>query len=149
MEVVTLIRQGNVARLHFERDEKSVNVLDERCITQLEAHLDALEGDPPDTLVLESGMAGCFIAGADLDIIAAVTDVDAATRLAERGQSLCRRIEALPAASIAMVNGACMGGGLEVALACDYIVAVEGEKTQLSLPEIKIGIHPGDYVLPQ
>ena len=59
------------------------------------------------------------------------------------GQSLCRRIEVLPAVSIALVHGACMGGGLEVALACDYIVAVEGKKTRLSLPEIKIGIHPG------
>jgi 3-hydroxyacyl-CoA dehydrogenase/enoyl-CoA hydratase/3-hydroxybutyryl-CoA epimerase len=143
MEVVRLLRQDSVARLHFERTDKSVNVLDESCIAQLEAHLDALEADPPETLVLESGMPGCFIAGADLDIIAAVTDVKAATRLAERGQSLCRRIEVLPAVSIAMVYGACMGGGLEVALACDYIVAVEDKKTRLSLPEIKIGIHPG------
>ncbi len=143
MEVVSLLRQNNMARLHFERMDKSVNVLDELCFTQLEDHLDTLEADPPATLVLESGMPGCFIAGADLDIIAAVTDIKAATRLAERGQSLCRRIEVLPAVSIAMVAGACMGGGLEVALACDYIVAVEGKKTRLSLPEIKIGIHPG------
>jgi 3-hydroxyacyl-CoA dehydrogenase/enoyl-CoA hydratase/3-hydroxybutyryl-CoA epimerase len=143
MEVVRLLLEDNVARLHFERTDKSVNVLDELCIAQLEAHLDTLEANPPATLVLESGMPGCFIAGADLGIIAAVTDVEAATRLAERGQSLCRRIEILPAVSIAMVHGACMGGGLEVALACDYIVAVEDKKTRLSLPEIKIGIHPG------
>jgi 3-hydroxyacyl-CoA dehydrogenase/enoyl-CoA hydratase/3-hydroxybutyryl-CoA epimerase len=143
MEVVRLLRQDSMARLHFERADKSVNVLDESCIAQLETHLDTLEADPPETLVLESGMPGCFIAGADLDIIAAVADVETATRLAERGQSLCRRIEMLPAVSIAMVFGACMGGGLEVALACDYIVAVEGKKTRLALPEIKIGIHPG------
>ena len=85
MEVVSLLRQDSIARFHFERPDKSVNVLDEICITQLEAHLDTLEADPPDTLVLESGMPGCFIAGADLDIIAALTDVEAATRLAERG----------------------------------------------------------------
>ena len=143
MEVVSLLLEGNLARLHFERTDKSVNVLDEICITQLEAHLETLETNPPATLILESGMPGCFVAGADLDIIAAVSDVESATRLAERGQSLCRRIEVLPAVSIAMVHGACMGGGLEVALACDYIVAVEDKKTRLSLPEIKIGIHPG------
>ncbi|MCK5640561.1 MAG: fatty oxidation complex subunit alpha, partial [Gammaproteobacteria bacterium] len=91
MEVVSLLRHDSVARLHFERTDKSVNVLDEICIAQLEAHLDTLETNPPATLVLESGVPGCFIAGADLDIIAAVTDIDAATRLAERGQSLCRR----------------------------------------------------------
>jgi len=143
MEVVTLIRDGGLARLHFERSDRSVNVLDEHCIENLERHLDGLEKEPPDMLVLESGMPGCFIAGADLDVIAAVVDASAATRLAERGQALCRRIENLSSVSLALVQGACMGGGLEVALACDYIVAVEGEKTSLALPEIKIGIHPG------
>ena len=143
MEVVKLIRDGALARLHFERSDKSVNVLDGRCIENLEAHLDALEKEPPETLMLESGMSGCFIAGADLEVIAAVTDAAAATRLAERGQALCRRIENLPAVSLALVQGACMGGGLEIALACDYIVTVEDEKTRLALPEIKIGIHPG------
>ena len=143
MEVVTLKRDQGLARLHFKRSDKSVNVLDEACIEDLEACLDRLEQDPPETLVLESGMTGCFIAGADLDVIAAVYDASAATRLAERGQSLCRRIERLPSVSVALVSGACMGGGLEVALACDYIVAVDGGKTRLALPEIKIGIHPG------
>ena len=143
MEVVKLIQQGSESRLHFSRSDRSVNVLDEHCITQLESHLETLEKNPPKILVLESGMPGCFIAGADLQLIAAVTDQTEATRLAERGQSLCRRIEVLPSVSIALVHGACMGGGLEVALACDYIVAVEGKKTQLALPEIKIGIHPG------
>ena len=143
MEVVKLIREGDLARLHFERSDKSVNVLDESCMSQLEAHILVLEAEPPQTLVLESGVEGCFIAGADLEIIAAVTDAALATRLAERGQSICRRIEVLPSVSIALVNGACMGGGLEVALGCDYIVAVENSRTQLALPEIKIGIHPG------
>jgi len=143
MQVVNLIREDNIVRLHFERDDKPVNVLDEACIVQLEAHLDTLEAEPPKTLVLESGNAGCFIAGADLDMIAAVTDANEATKLAERGQSLCRRIEVLPSVSIALVRGACMGGGLEIALACDYIVAVDDKRTRLALPEIKIGIHPG------
>ncbi|HXH72819.1 MAG TPA: 3-hydroxyacyl-CoA dehydrogenase NAD-binding domain-containing protein [Mariprofundaceae bacterium] len=147
MEVVTLLREEldgrKVARLHFERSDKSVNVLDEACMQQLEAHLDALEQTPPELLLLESGMAGCFIAGADLDVIAGVTDAGDAAKLAERGQRLCSRIEKLPAVSIAMVRGACMGGGLEIALACDHIVAVQDDKTQLALPEIRIGIHPG------
>ena len=143
MEVVALIRDGETAHLHFARRDKAVNVLDELCIGQLERHLDALESDPPARLVLESGMPGCFIAGADLEVIARVADRQEATRLAERGQALCRRIENLPAMSVALVRGACMGGGLEVALACDHIVAIEDEKTRLALPEIKIGIHPG------
>jgi len=143
MEVIQLIRKEDEARLHFARTDKSVNVLDELCLRRLEEHLDALEASPPKVLILESGMPGCFIAGADLDVIAAVTSADDATRLARRGQSICSRIEKLSSVSVAVVNGACMGGGLEVALACDYIVAVNDRKTQLALPEIKIGIHPG------
>lgn len=143
MEVIQLIRKDQQARLHFERSDKSVNVLDEICLQQLEQHVSALEADPPEVLILESGMPGCFIAGADLEIIAAVDDADKATALAHRGQDICNRIERLSSVSVAVVNGACMGGGLEVALACDYIVAVTGKKTRLALPEIKIGIHPG------
>ncbi len=143
MEVVTLLREEHTARLRFAREDKPVNVLDEACMAQLEAHLEALEAAPPRCLVLESGMPGCFIAGADIDRIAAVQDATEATRLAERGQALCRRIEALPAVSIAVVQGACMGGGMELALACDHILAVDERATKLALPEIQLGIHPG------
>ena len=143
MEVVTLKQNKGVARLHLARTDKSVNVLDQLCIEQLEKQLDALEKKTPDLLVIESGMPGCFVAGADLAIIQGVTDVAEATKLAERGQAICRRIERLACPSIAVVNGACMGGGLELAMGCDHIIAVEERKTQLALPEIKIGIHPG------
>ncbi len=143
MEVVSLIRNDDEARLRFAREDRPVNVLDLPCIEQLEAHLDALEADPPARLVLESGLPGCFIAGADVDAIFAIDDAAEATRLAERGQAICRRIESLPSVSVAIVRGACMGGGLEIALACDYIAAVEDARTQLALPEIKLGIHPG------
>jgi len=144
MKTVTLIRRSEgIARLCFERSDKSVNVLDECCVAELEQCMVDLEADPPQLLILESMMPGCFIAGADLDLIAGMRQAEAATDLATRGQSLCRRIEVLPAISIALVHGVCMGGGLEVALACDYIVALESTKTLLALPEIKIGIHPG------
>ncbi len=143
MEVVTLKQSRGVARLHLARSDKSVNVLDRACIEQLEKQLDALEKKIPELLVIESGMPGCFIAGADMTIIQDVTDLGEATGLAERGQAICRRIEALACPSIAVVNGACMGGGLELAMGCDHIIAVVDKKTQLALPEIKIGIHPG------
>lgn len=143
MEVVKLTRTDGVARLCFSRRDKRVNVLDESCMSQLEAHLNELERDVPDALVFESAMEGCFVAGADVDAIAAVRDADEAARLAERGQALFRRIEDLPCPSVAVVSGVALGGGLELALACDWLVAVEGDKTRLGLPEIKLGIHPG------
>ena len=137
METVKLFREEGLIRLRLERGDRSVNVLDETCLSELEAQLDALEKKPPQLLVFESGMPGCFVAGADVDVIAAVSDVAEATRLAERGQSLMRRIEDLPCPSIAVVAGACMGGGLEMALACDYILAIQTAKTSMALPEIK------------
>ncbi len=143
MEVVTLLQEAGVARLRFSRSDKSVNVLDELCMEQLEAQIETLEKDSPDLLILESDMPGCFIAGADLGLIQSVEDRELATRLAERGQAVCRRIELLSSVSIAVVDGAGMGGGLELAMGCDHIVAVHGKRTSLGLPEIKIGIHPG------
>jgi len=143
MEVVRLTRKGTRARLHFKRRDKSVNVLDMICMEQLEAHLCTLEKDTPEVLVLDSGIPGCFIAGADIDLIREVESAAEAERLAERGQAVCRRIEDLGTVSIAVIDGAAMGGGLEIAMACDYIIAVEGDRTRLALPEIKIGIHPG------
>ncbi|MDX8383111.1 MAG: 3-hydroxyacyl-CoA dehydrogenase NAD-binding domain-containing protein [Ghiorsea sp.] len=129
--------------LVFHRQDKSVNVIDHAFLGELEAILDDLEQHPPQTLVLKSDFPHCFIAGADLDLIAQVQDEQAAIALAKRGQTVCRRIEMLPCLRIAIVQGSCMGGGLELALACSFIVAVEHPKTQLALPEIKIGIHPG------
>jgi len=143
MEAMKLSSRKGIARLSLARKDRAVNVLDEPCMSELEAQLDTLESKPPRLLIIESAMPGCFIAGADVDVIAAVSDVEEATRLAERGQSLMRRIEDLPCPSIAVVAGACMGGGLELALACDHLLAVEMPKTSLALPEIKIGIHPG------
>jgi len=141
--VLQLKHQNDRATLLFSRSDKPINVLDETCMQALEAYLDELEASPPAVLVLESGLQGCFIAGADIHAIAAVDDAEKGQELAKRGQSVCLRIEQLPSVSIALVNGVCLGGGLELAMACDYIVAVRDAKTRLGLPEIKIGIHPG------
>jgi len=138
-----LSRDGETARLRLAREDKSVNVLDAETMVALESAIDELERDPPQILRIESGMPGCFVAGADIDAIAGVTSAAEAAALALRGQQLCSRIEQLPSISIALVQGACMGGGLELALSCDRIVAIHDAKTQLALPEIKIGIHPG------
>jgi len=143
METVKLRSRNGVARLQLARTDRSVNVLDEPCMAGLEEQLGSLEHKPPQLLVIESGMPGCFVAGADLDVIASLSDAVEAGRLAERGQSIMRRIEDLPCPSVAVVAGACMGGGLELALACDYLLAVDTPKTSLALPEIRIGIHPG------
>lgn len=141
--VLQLKRKKDRVILSFSRSDKPVNILDEACMLALEGYLDELESSPPAVLVLQSDTAGCFIAGADIHAIAAVQDAEKGTQLAKRGQSVCLRIEQLSSVSVAVVQGVCLGGGLELAMACDYIVAVADDKTRLGLPEIKIGIHPG------
>jgi len=141
--VLQLKRKKDRAILSFSRTDKPVNVLDEACMQALEGYLDELEENTPALLILQSELAGCFIAGADIHAIAAVEDAEKGTQLAQRGQAVCLRIEKLPSVSVAVVQGVCLGGGLELAMACDYIVVVSDDKTRLGLPEIKIGIHPG------
>ncbi|MDX8393647.1 MAG: 3-hydroxyacyl-CoA dehydrogenase NAD-binding domain-containing protein [Mariprofundales bacterium] len=144
MEVVSLIQdaQGE-ARLLFARNDQSVNTLDANCMQQLADCITELEQVPPRILILESGLDGCFIAGVDVDVIGSVNDANTATDLARLGQSLCLRLERLSCTTVAVVNGFCLGGGLEIALSCNFIIAIHEERTKFALPEIKLGIHPG------
>lgn len=140
---VSLIWHEQQATLLFSRDDKSVNVLDEASMQALACCMDELELASPTHLLVRSDKTHCFLAGADVHAIAAVNNVEQGRLLAKRGQDLCLRLQQLPCVSIAVVQGVCLGGGLELALACDAILAVDDEKTQLGLPEIKLGIHPG------
>ncbi len=143
MEVLRLKRTDARAEIVLARTDKPVNVLDEATLAALEAALDELENNPPPALVIRSDNPRCFVAGADVDRLAAIRDAEEGRRLAERGQALMRRIARLPCPVAALVRGAALGGGLELALACDWIVAVDDPATKLGLPEIRLGIHPG------
>ena len=94
-------------------------------------------------MVIRSGKSSGFIAGADIREFTAITDESAALALIRRGQEILGRIEALRFPTIALINGFCLGGGLELALACRYRVASDDPATRLGLPEVKLGIHPG------
>jgi len=142
-KLIQRIEHDDTVTLVLSRSDKSVNIMDETFMDELQTQLDDLEQQTPQLLVFQSKLPHCFIAGADLTLISSIHDEQQAIDLAKRGQMLLRRIEQLSAKSIAVVQGSCMGGGLELALACDFIIAVEHPKTQFALPEIKIGIHPG------
>jgi 3-hydroxyacyl-CoA dehydrogenase/enoyl-CoA hydratase/3-hydroxybutyryl-CoA epimerase/3-hydroxyacyl-CoA dehydrogenase/enoyl-CoA hydratase/3-hydroxybutyryl-CoA epimerase/enoyl-CoA isomerase len=95
-------------------------------------------------LIFRSGKPGMFIAGADLrELGSAPQDADTARKLVKRGHDLIASIEALPYPTVAAIEGACMGGGLELALGFDYRVASTHPKTEIGLPETKIGLIPG------
>src|SRR5262249_14858447 len=89
-----------------------------------------------------SGKKSGFVAGADLKEFQTVRDAAAAEAVSAAGQKVFARLAALPMPTIAAVSGACLGGGLELALACDYRLVFDSRHTQLGLPETQLGILP-------
>jgi enoyl-CoA hydratase/long-chain 3-hydroxyacyl-CoA dehydrogenase len=103
-----------------------------------------VETDPSiKAAVLISAKPGSWIAGANIKMIQSMTSAQAATDMAEVGQKAMDRISKSPRPWIAAIDGACMGGGLEMALACSHRVASSSSKTVLSVPEVMLGLLPG------
>ena len=141
------IDADGVGRLTFHDPARRQNVLTREVIEALAAAIEEAEeaarGGVLQALIVESAQPGSFIAGADVNAIAAIDDRGAATEASRSGQALFGRISALPVPTIAAVRGICLGGGTELALACDYRVADDGDRTRIGLPEVLLGILPG------
>ena len=108
----------------------------------LDARLTDLERQAPRGLVIASAKEG-FIAGADVREFAQVRTPEEALPFVRAAHAILERLERLPCPTIAAINGYCLGGGLELALACRYRVCVDNPKTVLGFPEVMLGIHPG------
>ena len=123
---------------------KSVNVFTRQVFADLEAAIQRLqnEKDLP-VLVVRSGKPSGFIAGADLSEFLAIKDEVEAESVSARGQRLFGQFAALPMPTVAAISGPCLGGGLELALACDYRLVFDKASTQLGFPEVELGLLPG------
>ncbi len=134
----------HVVTVTFDAAHRPVNVFDEFLLRELGQVVDDLEVDGATRLVVfRSSKPSGFLAGADLHRIREITAVEEVDRLLEWGHALFRRIEALPMPTLAVIHGACLGGGLEFALACRYRVARDDSTTRLGLPETQLGLLPG------
>ncbi len=137
----------DVTWLALDLNGASTNVLNPDIINELSSACSEIINSNTKGLIIYSNKPSGFIAGADVKGFQGITDSEADHKLAlsfiKLGQDLCQKIESLPIPTVAMVKGFCMGGGLELALACDYIVADDEPPTKFSFPEIKLGIHPG------
>ncbi len=136
----------SVAVLTLDQPGSKVNVLSRAAIEELGAVIDDLAGRTNlRGLVLESVKPGIFIAGADLKEFADVPRPDhAPTRTyIETGLRVLDALESLPFATVACIDGVALGGGLEVALACDFRLAGTNPKFKLGLPEVSLGLIPG------
>ena len=133
--------EDNIHWLTLDKDGSNTNTLSQDVLAAFEAVLDELGVTPPAGLVIRSGKANGFIAGADISEFKGLRDAGEVERLIRHGHAILDRLEALPYPTVALINGFCLGGGLELALACRYRVA--GEDARLGLPEVRLGIHPG------
>ena len=138
------IDDRNIATLLFDTPKSRVNLLCFDALYELQKHIDILETNSDlKALFIESAKEDIFIAGADINEIKSFkNEEEMLIKLAE-GQEIFNRLEALPFPTIAMIDGACLGGGLELALSCTYRIATNEAHTRLGLVEVSLGIIPG------
>ncbi len=121
---------------------KPVNTCTPQLLIELNEVISAIERDKPRGVIFASGKQHSFIAGADLFEIRKMNHEQVTHYLAD-GQRTFNRIAHLPMPTVAAINGDCLGGGLEFALACTYRVAADDGSISIGLPEVKLGIIPG------
>lgn len=138
-ELVRLAVEGPLARLTLSR-EKQLNALNRELLAELDRHLDALASNDRVRVVLLTGAGRAFAAGADIAQMESMTAVQA-QGFAEFGQRVMRKLEHLPQPVVALVNGFALGGGMELAMACD--VRIASEKAKFGQPEVHLGVIPG------
>lgn len=143
-ETIRIERDTDGSRvLTLDVPGRSVNVLTGQALADLDAALTFLEGQQGvPVLVIRSGKPSGFLAGADLAGFRVIRDGAEALAVSEAGQRRYARLAALPFPSVAVIHGPCLGGGLELAMACDYRLVVDRPDTQLGLPEVELGLLP-------
>src|SRR6266436_873166 len=130
-----------VAWLLFDRANASANTLSADVIEELDSVLAALESQRPTGLVIRSAKPSGFVAGADVNEFLGASDPQPVETAIGRAHAVIDRLEALKVPTVAVIHGFCLGGGLEVALACQSRIAIDGAR--FGFPEVMLGLHPG------
>ena len=129
--------------LTLDKPGTSTNVLGRAILEELGGLVEPLAANPPKGVVIRSGKPNGFVAGADIKEFTTFKSATDAYALIRAGQLVFDRLELLPCPTVAAIHGFALGGGLELALACRYRVAVRDDRLSLGLPEVQLGIHPG------
>lgn len=137
------IDADGIAWAKLNKFGESANSLSTEVMTELGLLLDQLDAKPPKGLVFRSGKPAGFIAGADIQEFTRLDMPEKGLELVTRGWNLFNRLAAVRYPTLALVRGHCLGGGLELALACRYLLAVDEPGTKMGLPEVMLGIFPG------
>lgn len=130
--------------LGFDRQHATVNTISDEVLDELNVVLqDVAKETDLKGLVLYSAKEKGFIAGADVKTFTELSTKEKLVEFLRKGQTVFSRLETLSIPTVAMIDGFCMGGGLELALACTYRIASDSKDTRLGLPEVLLGFHPG------
>lgn len=140
-ESLRLVSQGDIGLLEFVGEK--VNKLSSSVMKELEEVLEEIRTSQFKVIILISRTPNIFIAGADIAEIKDLCKKEEAIKVVRAGQKIINMLEDLPIPVIAAIHGATLGGGCEVALACDYRICSSDKKTRIGLPEIKLGVIPG------
>jgi 3-hydroxyacyl-CoA dehydrogenase/enoyl-CoA hydratase/3-hydroxybutyryl-CoA epimerase len=139
-----VLQENGIGVITIDVPGEAQNTLKKEFVDEVSSLLDKIEQDKSiKGLVIISGKEGSFVAGADITMLNSVKTAADAEALAKAGQSLFNRLENLTVPVVAAIDGACLGGGLELAMACHQRVGTDSSKTKLGLPEVQLGVLPG------
>ncbi|XP_004627494.1 trifunctional enzyme subunit alpha, mitochondrial [Octodon degus] len=136
--------KGDVAVVRFNSPNSKVNTLNKEIQSEfMEIMNEIWANDQIRSAVLISSKPGCFVAGADINMLAACKTSQEATRISQEAQRMFEKLETSTKPIVAAIHGSCLGGGLELAISCQYRIATKDRKTVLGVPEVLLGILPG------
>ena len=135
--------EAGIVWCHLDVQDSSANILSAEVLDEFIEILTSLTTTIPVGLVILSDKANGFIAGANIKEFTTIENETQAVTMLTRGHTAFNMLDALACPTVSLINGFCLGGGMELALACDYRIALESEKTRVGLPEVMLGIHPG------
>jgi len=137
------VTDDHICVLTFDRPDSAANIFDKATLDELNSHINyVLCNSDLKGVVLTSAKKSIFIAGADLTQLSRAKSPEELREMIELGQSVFNRLATLPIPTVATIHGACVGGGYEVCLACDYRIASPDKATKIGLPETQLGIIP-------
>ena len=128
---------------HLDVQDSSANILSAEVLDEFTDLLTGFAANPPAGVVILSDKTSGFIAGANIKEFTTIENEAHAVTMLTRGHTAFDKLDALTCPTVSLINGFCLGGGMELALACKYRIALDSDKTRLGLPEVLLGIHPG------
>jgi len=136
--------QNNIGQLTFDLPDERINKFSTQVMQELDTSLDDLAKNADlKCLLICSAKKNIYIVGADIKEIITITDLEKGISVSNLGQKVFSKITDLPYPTIAVIDGACMGGGTEMSLACTYRLATDNPGTKIALPEVNLGLFPG------